>query len=160
MNKIEFEAALKRLIEERAGNTENTGCIACTACEKCVDCTFCKGSSGLVRCHYCTDSKGLVDCTHCHRSEELLQCNHCVASERCTRSSYLVRSVDCDGCTYCFGCVGLSKKEFFILNQPYDKSTYFALTGKLMRELGLAGGHESNARSAAPARSTAASSRA
>ncbi len=149
MNRAEFEAAFAELQRERTGAVENTGCIACTACERCVDCTFCKGSQSLVRCHYCTDSKGLFDCTHCHRSSDLLNCNHCVASERCTRSSYVVRSVDCDGCTYCFGCVGLSKKEFHILNKPYDKSSYFALTGKLMRELGLAGGAPA---SASPAR--------
>ena len=137
MNRAEFEAALAGLLEERKNSTENTGCIACTACERCVDCTFCKGSTGLVRSHYCTDGASLFDCTHCHRSRDLLGCNHCVASERCTRSAYLVRSIDCDGCTYCFGCVGLSSKEFHILNRPYDKSSYFALTSKLMRELGL-----------------------
>lgn len=151
MTRAEFEAAFAELQRERAGAVDNTGCIACTACERCVDCTFCKGSQGLVRCHYCTDSKGLFDCTHCHKSGDLLNCNHCVACERCTRSSYLVRSFDCDGCTYCFGCVGLSKKEFHILNKPYDKSSYFALSGKLMRELGLAGGASSSGAHAAPA---------
>lgn len=153
MNRAEFEAAFADLVAERAGATENTGCIACTACERCVDCTFCKGSSGLIRSHYCTESAGLVDCTHCHKSRELLACNHCVASERCTRSSYLVRSVDCDGCTYCFGCVGLSRKDFHILNRPYDKSSYFAITSKLSRELGLTSGGapQPAARAAAPA---------
>ncbi len=137
MTRAEFEAAFADLVNGRAEVRDNTGCIACTACERCTDCTFCKGSSQLQRCHYCTDSTTLTDCTHCHQSRELLQCNHCTACERCTRSSYLVKSVDCDGCTYCFGCVGLSKKDFFILNKPYDKSSYFALTGKLMRELGV-----------------------
>jgi hypothetical protein len=150
VNRAEFEAAFAGLLEERQASTENTGCVACTACERCVDCTFCKGSTALVRSHYCVDSTGLVDCTHCHKSRELLACNHCVASERCTRSAYVVRSTDCDGCTYCFGCVGLSKKEFHILNRPYDKSSYFALTAKLMRELGLASG--ASPRDAAPAR--------
>ena len=149
MNRAEFEAAFASLVEERAGSTENTGCIACERCERCVNCTFCKGSTGLVRCHYCTESASLFDCTHCHKSRDLLACNHCVACERCTRSSYVVRSVDCDGCTYCFGCVGLSKKDFHILNRPYDKSSYFALTSKLMRELGLAGGTAAAPRPAA-----------
>jgi hypothetical protein len=45
--------------------------------------------------------------------------------------------VDCSGCTYCFGCVGLSRKDFHILNQPYDRSTYFKITSKLTRDLGL-----------------------
>jgi hypothetical protein len=37
---------------------------------------------------------------------------------------------------YCFGCAGLSGKEFHILNEPYPKSEYFIITQKLMRELG------------------------
>ena len=60
-----------------------------------------------------------------------------VACDRCAQSSYLVKSVDCTGCTYCFGCVGLNKKDFHILNKPYDRSTYFAITSRLVRELGL-----------------------
>jgi hypothetical protein len=38
-------------------------------------------------------------------------------------------------CTYCLGCVGLSRKDFHILNQPYDRSTYFQLSRELLRQL-------------------------
>jgi hypothetical protein len=31
--------------------------------------------------------------------------------------------------------VGLSRKDFHILNQPYDRSTYFALTRSLLQQL-------------------------
>jgi len=48
-----------------------------------------------------------------------------------------VKSIDCTACTYCFGCVGLSRKDFYILNQPFDRSTYFANVAKLTRELNL-----------------------
>jgi hypothetical protein len=34
--------------------------------------------------------------------------------------------------------VGLSKKDFHILNEPYDRQTYFEVAGKLARELGIA----------------------
>jgi len=50
-------------------------------------------------------------------------------------SAYLVRSVGCSGCTYCFGCVGLSRRDFFILNKPYDRVMYFAIVSRLAREL-------------------------
>jgi len=60
-----------------------------------------------------------------------------VASERCTQSAYLVRCVGLAGCSYCFGCVGLSHKDFHILNEPYDRSAYFALTNQLAQALGL-----------------------
>ena len=52
--------------------------------------------------------------------------------------AYLVKCIGCNNCSYCFGCVGLSKKDFHILNQPYDKQTYFAIIAKLEKELRIA----------------------
>ena len=45
------------------------------------------------------------------------------------------RCIDCNGCTYCFGCVGLSKKDFHILNEPYERQEYFAKVSELRRAL-------------------------
>jgi hypothetical protein len=64
-------------------------------------------------------------------------CQHCVACESCSASSYLQRCVALTGCSYCFGCVGLSGADFRILNEPYTRTDYFAITGRLARELGL-----------------------
>src|ERR1700722_12389471 len=61
-----------------------------------------------------------IGCVACERCE---QCSEC-----CTASAYLVRCFDCSSCTYCFGCVGLYKSDFSILNQRYDRATYFELT--------------------------------
>ncbi|MFT3767277.1 MAG: hypothetical protein QM820_17400 [Minicystis sp.] len=137
ISKADFEAELRRLRESHEQDVANERCIECTGCQRCKDCTFCKGSTALVRSHYCVDSQRCSDCTHCRGCKDLVSCNHCVASERCAQSAYLIRSVDCTGCTYCFGCVGLNKKDFHILNKPYDRSTYFAITARLARELGL-----------------------
>jgi hypothetical protein len=46
-----------------------------------------------------------------------------------------VRSTGCNGCAYGFGCVGLSRRDFHILNRPYDRQTYFAIVTRLAREL-------------------------
>jgi hypothetical protein len=48
-----------------------------------------------------------------------------------------VKCIGCVGSTYCFGCVGLHKKDFHILNEPYDRAAYFAKVAALSRELGL-----------------------
>ncbi len=53
-------------------------------------------------------------------------------------SSYLVRSVGCSECTYGFGCVGLTGRDFCILNEPYDRATYFAVVARLAGELRIA----------------------
>ena len=53
------------------------------------------------------------------------------------RSSYLVRCVALSDCNYAFGCVGISRKDFHILNEPFERTLYFETTRRLMRELGL-----------------------
>jgi hypothetical protein len=49
------------------------------------------------------------------------------------QSSYLVRCFDCTSSSYCYGCVGLVGKDFHILNEPYSRSEYFAITAKLKK---------------------------
>ena len=61
---------------------------------------------GCLRCMFCSG------CTNCYR------CTHCMKCEATTGSSHCLR---------CTGCVGLAKKEFHILNQPYSRTEYFAL---------------------------------
>jgi len=77
-----------------------------------------------------------TDCAHCARSRGLTRCQHCTDSERCVASSYLVQCFDLTECAYCFGCVGLAGVDFHLLNQPYPREEYFALTRRLLAELG------------------------
>jgi hypothetical protein len=79
----------------------------------------------------CTES------LHCRGSRGLINCQHCIDCDSCSQSSYLVRSVSLTGCQYCFGCVGLSGKDFHVLNEPYDRKAYFSLTERLAKELSL-----------------------
>ena len=44
-------------------------------------------------------------------------------------SAYLVLSRNLSDCNYCFGCVGLSKKDFHILNVAFPRKEYFEITG-------------------------------
>ena len=137
MTPSEFETRLRELLRREVAVTENAQSIECHGCEKCVLCTFCRDSKSLLRCHYCTASSECSDCSHCRSCKACLGCSHCVASERCTQSAYLVRCAALSGCSYCLGCVGLSNKDFHILNEPYDRSTYFALTNKLVPSMRL-----------------------
>jgi hypothetical protein len=134
MTGAEFEAAFRKLMSG-AARADNVGCLACDRCERCSECTFCVASKGLSRCHYCEACADCTDSAHCVRCSGCLACQHCVDSERCTGSAYLVRSVACSGCNYCFGCVGLGRRDFHILNEPYDRATYFETAARLAREL-------------------------
>jgi hypothetical protein len=40
---------------------------------------------------------------------------------------------DMSECNYCFGCVGLSRKDFHILNVKYSRSDYFKLVNQLKK---------------------------
>ena len=58
-------------------------------------------------------------------------------SEHCANSAYVYFSRNLSDCTYCFGCVGITKKDFCILNQQFSRQDYFELTNRLKRELGV-----------------------
>jgi hypothetical protein len=137
MNRVEFEAALKKLTASAGAREDNQGCVGCERCVRSADSMFCVDCKSVTRCQYCTRCEECVDCSHMTGSSHCLSSTHCIACQRCTASAYLVRSVGCVGCTYCFGCVGLHKKDFHILNEPYDRATYFEITARLSRELGL-----------------------
>jgi hypothetical protein len=135
MTRAEFEAALRKLTDGAGRNKDNIQCVACERCESSSESTFCKDSTKLVRCHFCERSTDCTECSHCIQCTGCLNCQRCVETERCTTSAYLVRCIACSGCTYCFGCVGLHKKDFHILNVPYERTAYFEQVRKLAREL-------------------------
>jgi hypothetical protein len=137
MQKTEFESRLRELVSSQGRRTENVSCLACDRCEGCVESTFCKDGKNLARCNYCTACADCTDCGNCDRCTSCFGCTHCTLSERLTASAYVVKSIGLSGCTYCFGCVGLKKKDFHILNEPYDRQTYFSIVNKLSRELGV-----------------------
>lgn len=132
-----FESRYRELVQEYGRDRANVSCIECERCHGCQSSTFCQDSERLIRCHFCVRCQNCSDSSHCRGSRGLIGCQHCVDSENCSSSSYVVRSVGLTGCTYCFGCVGLYDKDFHILNQPYSRKDYFALTSRLMKELRL-----------------------
>lgn len=137
MRASEFEARLRELQRGSAAVRDNRGCFECERCERSLSCTFCRDSKGLVRCHHCEACVDCTDCSHGRKCVGCVACHHCVASERCQQSAYLVRCTGLIACTYCFGCVGLSSKDYHLLNEPYDRRTYFEITARLSKEIGI-----------------------
>lgn len=131
----EFEARYRELCGAFESSVENERCVQCEACRGCMHCTFCRHSQRLIRCHYCVECVDCSDSSHCQASRGLTSCQHCTDCRNCTRSSYLVRCSNMTGCTYCLGCVGLSQKDFHILNQPFDRATYFQIARTLLPQL-------------------------
>lgn len=133
----EFESRYRALVSGVGQQRGNEGCVECERCTGCSFSTFCKDSERLSRCHFCVRCAMCSDSSHCRGSRGLIGCQHCIDCESCSHSSYLVRCVSLSSCQYCFGCVGLSGRDFHVLNEPYDRKTYFKLTERLTRELRL-----------------------
>ncbi len=58
---------------------------------------------------------GVINCEKCYKV---------FFSEDCESSTELYFSKDCNGCSYCFGCIGLRNKKYHIFNEPYTKEEY------------------------------------
>ena len=133
-----FVTEYKRLVAEYRDRGENLGCVECVACSGCTDCVFCRDCVRCYRSRYsvaCHESQLLTHCERCRDSRSLAYCQDC---DRCTDSNYLVSCSYCYECDYCFGCVGLVKQDFHILNKKYSRSDYFREVAKLRQALGIA----------------------
>lgn len=60
---------------------------------------------------------------------DVLSTYYCVG---CRYSGYLD---NCDECEYCFGCVGLRKKKYCILNKQYSKKDYEELRAQIVEDM-------------------------
>lgn len=101
-------------------------------------------SKGLQDCLYAfhdDDSKNLVDCSHLGWSE---QCYEIMSGGNLTNCMFCFGSWYSNDLAYCelvynshdcFGCVGLKRKEFHILNQPYSKEEYFKEIARIKEEM-------------------------
>lgn len=136
-NARDFLAQLDQLERDHNADTANPGSYRCEGCARCAGCMFCTQCSDCTKCTYCTDCTHCTKCTHCTDCAHTHASAYCVASSNCTGSQYLILCRACDDCTFCFGCVGLKEREFHILNQPYDRKTYFKVVTRLKKELGM-----------------------
>lgn len=137
LSKSGFERALRALTQETKSSKDNPGSYKCDGSQRCYGCMFTTNSVDCSNCTYCDECERCSECTHCVRSEGCHGCSYCVDSQNCSNSSYLVMSEDCSECVFCFGCVGLTKKEFHILNQKFPRDEYFKKLEVLEEEFGL-----------------------
>jgi len=134
MDPREFKKALTAL--EKAFDTDpiNVNSHNVDDCTRCTNSVFCKSCDRCYKCSYCTECESSTNLTHCVGCSSCHHVANSVQCVSCTSSAFLVMCRDMSECNYCFGCVGLSRKDFHILNEPYDRSTYF----KIIKELALA----------------------
>lgn len=136
-DKRAFLEALQRLQADFASDDGNPGSYECKACERCTQCMFCRDCDACYQCTHCTGCELCTNCSHCVDSKSLNACAYCVQSESCTSSAYVVLSRNLVDCNYCFGCVGLAKKDFHILNVAFSRQEYFLTVAKLKKQLDI-----------------------
>lgn len=76
----------------------------------CFDSSFCSGLFDSNNCFYSTNTT---------RSSNVKYCYHCTTSQN------VEYCIDCYNCENCFGCVGLNRKKFHIMNQEYSEAEYW-----------------------------------
>ena len=137
MGKREFLEQYQRLAKLYTADPGNPGSYACEGCERCANCMFCKDCDSCYQCTHCTRCELCNNCSHCTDCKQCHNCAYCVQSENCTGSAYLVLCRNMSDSNYCFGSVGLSKKDFHILNVPFPRTEYFKQVKRLREELGI-----------------------
>lgn len=93
-----------------------TDCVRCRFGLEASDCSYCSGFAWETRSYMCTGGAGGAD------NKFVMGHNNGVGLEY---------SAMCDDCQYCFGCVGLNKKEYHIFNKPYSKEEYWKRVDEL-----------------------------
>ncbi len=73
----------------------------------------------------CAFSGYPVFATDIYYSASISRGNHCCFSFLQIQSSRMEYSLLCYNCEDCFGCVGLQRKRFCILNKPYSEEEYW-----------------------------------
>ncbi len=108
------------------------------------DCINCNTISGSEDCHNCVRNgwlKSSVDVVGSMHLELSGNCSACQPSGYSLKysswspsrfSEYLDLCIECE---YCFGCVGLKKKKYCILNKQYEKEEYEVLKEKIITDM-------------------------
>ncbi len=110
-------------------------------CNNCRECYFVEESENCVATARSLGSKDLLASFSSLKSESgyLLAmgsysygCMAILFSTNCRYSYYLD---GCEECEYCFGCVGLRKKKYCILNKQYEKGEYEEIIEKIKNSM-------------------------
>lgn len=88
--------------------------------------------------------KSCIDTNGCWYSELMGNCANCVNAyaqkySNWSSSRYSEYLDLCLECEYCFGCVGLKKKKYCILNKQYDKESFNKLRIEIIENMKTSG---------------------
>ncbi len=109
--------------------------------KNCRDCFTVSDSEDCANCLRCIGLKSDIDICGGFYMELSGNCNACVGGSYCLKysnksssrySEYLDLCIECE---YCFGCVGLKKKKYCILNKQYSKESFDELRTRIIEDM-------------------------
>ncbi len=106
----------------------------------CHNCNTLSDSRGCYNCLRGLSNESSIDANGCWYNELSGNCSCCLNSyaQKCCvwSSSRYSEYLDlCIECEYCFGCVGLKKKKYCILNKQYTKEKYETLKDQIIFDM-------------------------
>ena len=127
--------------------TQSEGCTGnyIEQSKSCIDCyDLHLGSQDLRHCQLCGwQAKDMMDCSSAGKNGEILYEMHGAASS--TRNSafmsfagncqYVYYSENCKNSSHCFGCVGVTSKQYCILNKQYTEQEYNELVPRIIAHM-------------------------
>lgn len=152
VNLEQYKAYYAEILKKQAVHRENfnikTYDSVGTYMTNCNNCTnvFCwEESENCMNCLRGLKTKDSIDLVGCWLTE-LCGNNSCCTNAYCAKYSIWCDGLRyceyCDQCLevdYCFGCVGLRKKKYHILNKEYSKEEYEILTQKIISDMKMRG---------------------
>lgn len=142
LEKLKTTVPLKYMNENNTENCTGDYLVNCKNCHNCYDCEYMENS------RYCYDLKKGRDVSYenydisafgvgviqCYEGSTIgYNANHCLFGENVWECADVHYSMFCmNNCKDCFGCVGLKKKQYCILNKQYSREEYEAIVPRII----------------------------
>lgn len=142
-HKKHFKEIIKNKVVHRQNfnfRTSNSDGNYLVDVKNCHNCNTIDNSEDCYNILRATKDKSCIDAGGCFYSELMGNTSCCVngyAEKYClwSPSRYSEYLEICIECEYCFGCVGLKKKKYCILNKQYTKEEYEILREKIITDM-------------------------
>ena len=108
--------------------------------KNCHNCNTISDSEDCCNCIRGLHQKSDIDSDGCWYSEMIGNCSCCIGGYALKYSTWSSSRYSeyldlCIECEYCFGCIGLKKKKYCILNKQYNKEEYEILKNKIISDM-------------------------
>lgn len=84
----------------------------------------CYYGTWVLKSQNCTDCQQILRCELCYECIDCVDCYRCKYIRDCTNCSESMFLKSCSGCRNCFGCIGLTQKEYCMFNQQLSATEY------------------------------------